>query len=140
MASANYSHCVPFLPVRNLAETVDFFKSKLGFTNEWYWGNPRTEAGIGRDGLNLLFVLNPAFVDAINTSAHRLEICLFVSNVDEIYKQIKSSGVEVISELRNEPWMVREFSILDCNGYVLRIGEGLESEPLETHSIQKTEQ
>ena len=137
MASANYSHCVPFLPVKNLDQTVEFFKSKLGFTNEWYWGSPATEAGIGRDGLNLLFVQNTDFVDAINNANHRMEICLFVSNVDEIYKQIKLNGVEVLSELRNEPWMVREFSILDCNGYVLRIGEGLENEPLETHSINR---
>lgn len=136
MASANYSHCVPFLPVRDLVQTVEFFKSKLGFTNEWYWGSPPTDAGIGRDGLNLMFVLNPEFVDVINTPKNRMEICLFVSNVDEIYKQIRSNGVEILSELRNEPWMVREFSILDCNGYVLRIGEGLESEPLETHSAQ----
>ena len=137
MASANYSHCVPFLPVKSLEQTVEFFKSKLGFTNEWYWGNPATDAGIGRDGLNLLFVLNPSFVEAINNTNHRMEICLFVSNVDEIYKQIKSNGVEVLSELRNEPRIVREFSILDRNGYVLRIGEGLENEPLETHSINR---
>ncbi len=134
MASANYSHCIPFLPVRNLDETISFYKEKLGFGNEWYWGNPPTDAGISRDALNLLFVQNERFVSVINTPEHRLEICFFVSNVDGIYKQIISQNIQIIKELRNEPWHVREFSLIDCNGYVLRIGESLANEPLETHS------
>jgi catechol 2,3-dioxygenase-like lactoylglutathione lyase family enzyme len=134
MSSANYSHCIPFLPVRDLHETIAFYKEKLGFHTEWFWGEPATDAGIGRDGLNLLFVKNPKFVDLLQQSDERLEICLFVSNVDEIFKELKSRQVEIVSELKNEPWLVREFSVLDCNGYLLRIGEGLENEPLETHS------
>jgi uncharacterized glyoxalase superfamily protein PhnB len=135
MSSANYSHCIPFLPVKNLEETIQFYKEKLHFTDEWYFGTPATDAGIGRDGLNLLFVLNPEYCNVINSDKHRFEICLFVSNVDEIYRDIKSSNVVILTELQTEPWNVREFSILDCNGYILRIGEGLENEPLETHSV-----
>jgi hypothetical protein len=44
-------------------------------------------------------VQNPDFVVAINNANHRMEICLFVSNVDEIYKQIKLNGVQTLSEL-----------------------------------------
>jgi catechol 2,3-dioxygenase-like lactoylglutathione lyase family enzyme len=135
MSSANFSHCIPFLPVKNLEETISFYRDVLGFRDEWYWGTPHTDAGIGRDALNLLFVANPEFVQAINNDQHRLEICVFVSNVDELFKDFKARGVAILSELKNEPWNVREFSIIDCNGYVLRIGEGLENEPLETHSM-----
>ncbi len=134
MSSSNYSHCIPFLPVRNLEETILFYKEKLGFHSEWFWGEPATDAGIGRDGLNLLFVKNETYVDILNTKERRFEICLFVSNVDEIYKELRQLDVQIISELKNEPWNVREFSIIDCNGYILRIGEGLETEPMETHS------
>jgi catechol 2,3-dioxygenase-like lactoylglutathione lyase family enzyme len=134
MASANYSHCIPFLPVKNLEETISFYKEILGFSSEWTWGSPPTDAGISRDGLNLLFVQNEKFVSLINTPEQRFELCLFVSNVDEIFKEIKAKGIVILSELKNEPWNVREFSILDCNGYILRIGEGLENEPMETHS------
>ena len=120
--------------MRNLEKTIEFYRDVLGFHSEWYWGNPATDAGIGRDGLNLLFVKNEKLANLLTESGERLEICLFVSNVDEIFREMKSLGVEIVSELRNEPRQVREFSILDCNGYLLRIGEGLENEPLETHS------
>ncbi len=134
MSSSNYSHCIPFLPVRNLEETIQFYKTNLGFHSEWFWGDPPTDAGIGRDGLNLLFVKNEQYVEILNTPERRFELCLFVSNVDEIYRELQQRNVEIISDLKNEAWNVREFSIIDCNGYVLRIGEGLENEPMETHS------
>lgn len=133
MSSANYSHCIPFLPVKDLRETIKYYKENLGFTEEWLWGDPPSDAGVSRDGLNLLFVENPEHLAMINTEKHRMEICLFVSNVDVIYHEIRSKNVIILSELKNEPWQVREFSILDCNGYKLRIGEGIESEPLDTH-------
>ncbi len=135
MASANYSHCIPFLPVKNLEETIKFYKEKLHFTDEWYYGTPPTDAGIGRDGLNLLFMLNPEYCGILNNDKNRFEICLFVSNVDEIFRDLKNNNVTILTELQNEPWNVREFSILDCNGYILRIGEGLENEPHETHKV-----
>lgn len=133
MASANYSHCIPFLPVYNLQQTLKFYVDNLGFTDEWTWGDPPTDAGVSRDGLNLLFILNPEYTALINSERNRFEICLFVSNVDVIYQEMKSKPVQIISELITEPWHVREFSILDCNGYIIRIGEGIESEPLDTH-------
>ncbi|MFN0033006.1 MAG: VOC family protein [Flavobacteriales bacterium] len=134
MASANYSHCIPFLPVKNLEETISFYRDMLGFTDEWYWGTPATDAGICRDGLGLLFMLNREYCEIINNEKQRFVICIFVSNVDEIYREVKAKGVTVVTELKTEPWNVREFAILDCNGYILRIGEGVENEPHDTHS------
>jgi catechol 2,3-dioxygenase-like lactoylglutathione lyase family enzyme len=134
MSSTNYSHCIPFLPVSNLEETIEFYKNKLGFTDEWYWGDPPTDAGISRDGLSLFFVLNNEHLAKINNSSHRLELCIFVSNVEEIYREAQRNGVVIHKELGSTPWKIREFSILDNNGYVLRIGEYIENDIEATHA------
>lgn len=39
-----------------------------------------------------------------------------VDNVDEVYKQLKSKGVQMEIEIRNEPWGDRHFAIKDPNG------------------------
>ena len=39
-----------------------------------------------------------------------------VENVDEIYKEIKSKGVEIKIDIRDEPWGDRHFAIVDPNG------------------------
>lgn len=128
MSSTNYSHCIPFLPVRDLEETITFYKSKLGFTDEWYWGDPPTDAGISRDGLSLFFVKNEKHNARINDGENRLQLCLFVSNVEEIYKEVIRNGVNVHQTLHSKPRNVREFSVIDNNGYILRIGEYIEND------------
>ena len=112
---------VPFLPVKDLKETINFYKEYLGFSNEWFW--EETDAGISRDELRLLFNRNPTHAERINSPNQSLEVCWFVDNVDEFYKEYKEKGVQIVSELKNEPWGIREFTIKDINGYWIRVGE-----------------
>jgi catechol 2,3-dioxygenase-like lactoylglutathione lyase family enzyme len=39
-----------------------------------------------------------------------------VENVDDIYEKLKSKGVKIEIELRDEPWGDRHFAIVDPNG------------------------
>ena len=133
MSSTNYSHCIPFLPVRDLQENIEFYKTKLGFTDEWYWGSPATDAGISRDGLSLFFVKNSEHAAKVNDHINQLELCLFVSNVEEIYKEAKRNRVSIHKELTSTPWNVREFCVRDNNGYMLRIGEHIEKDAEAPH-------
>ena len=126
MKPKHFSHAVPFLPVKDLQETVQFYKEKLGFSKEWFWED--SDVGMERNDLHVLFNKNPNHLTQINSNGQALEICWFVTNVDEIYEEIKSKGVKIISELENKPWRMREFTIFDNNGYAIRIGQGIEEE------------
>ena len=114
---------LPFLPVRNLEETIHFYKSKLGFKDEWFWGSPPTDAGCHRDQLSLLFNQNSTLAEKIQG----FELVMFVDDVDGIYEEFKSKkDIEIISPLKNEPWGIREFTVKDPNGYYLRISCSIE--------------
>ncbi|BFP40059.1 hypothetical protein FGF1_09040 [Flavobacteriaceae bacterium GF1] len=39
-----------------------------------------------------------------------------VTNVDEVYKEIKSKEIAIEIEIRDEPWGDRHFAIIDPNG------------------------
>lgn len=113
---------VPFLPVKDLAETIRFYKS-IGFTGEWFWGSPPTDAGIHRDELSLLFNHNPELAERMEG----FEVVMFVDNVDDIFNEFSKKGnIKIIAPLQDEPWGIREFSICDNNGYRLRISCSLE--------------
>jgi uncharacterized glyoxalase superfamily protein PhnB len=128
MPEKYFDHTVPFLPVRDLKETVGYYRDKLGFSNEWFWED--TDAGIERDGMNVLFVRNPKFLEAINTAGgdRGFELMWFVENVDDIFEEFKAAGVEITGDLQDEPWGVREFAFKDINGYYIRVAEGLEDD------------
>jgi uncharacterized glyoxalase superfamily protein PhnB len=114
---------LPFLPVRNLRETIQYYKDKLGFQGEWFWGDPPTDAGCQRNELSILFNQNPEFSERVKG----LELVMFVDDVDGIYSELKNkSGVEIASPIKDEPWGIREFTVKDINGYLLRISCSLE--------------
>ncbi len=37
----------PHLPVKDVRETVEWYKQNLGFGEEWFYGNPITDGGWG---------------------------------------------------------------------------------------------
>jgi uncharacterized glyoxalase superfamily protein PhnB len=109
---------LPFLPVKDLKETIQYYKDQLGFQDDWFWGDPPTDAGCHRDRLSMLFNQNPEVSERIRG----LELVMFVDDVDGIYAELKNkSGVEIASSIKDEPWGTREFTIKDINGYLLRI-------------------
>jgi hypothetical protein len=60
----------PHLPVKNLGQTLDYYRDSLGFCDEWTStdkdGN-ETDGGIRRDDMRLLFGQDPDFVDVISS-------------------------------------------------------------------------
>lgn len=119
-----FSHAVPFMPVRDLHETIAYYRDQLGFHDEWYWED--TDAGIQRNELRLLFAHDPEFVSRINSNGRHFEICWFVANVEEVYKEYQAKGIKIVSELGIKPWGMKEFTIEEINGYWLRLGEGVQ--------------
>jgi uncharacterized glyoxalase superfamily protein PhnB len=125
MSKAKFHHVVPFLPVRDLVETVYYYKTKLGFYNEWFW--EESDAGVSRDELSLLFTKNPEHLAKINDGEMNFELMWFVESVDEIYKEFKNNHISFARELQDEPWGQREFAFHDINGYYIRVSQQLEA-------------
>jgi catechol 2,3-dioxygenase-like lactoylglutathione lyase family enzyme len=113
---------LPHLPVKNLRMTLDFYRDKLGFTDEWIFGE--ADGGIRRDDLKLLFAEDEDFTNEINNKNHRLPIMWFVENIDDIYTELKKRDVELADDLRTHPYGLREFAFIDINGYYIRVAEG----------------
>lgn len=111
----------PHLPVRNLRETFDFYRTHLGFYEEWTFGEK--DGGIRRDELRLMFAEDPDFVAAINNPNHRLPLLWFVENIDGIFVEYKEKNIELADTLRTHSYGMREFAFVDINGYYIRVAE-----------------
>jgi catechol 2,3-dioxygenase-like lactoylglutathione lyase family enzyme len=114
---------IPFLPVHDIRETIAFYTGELGFVGEWFWGDPPTDAGCHRDSLSLLFHHDPEMAKRIAG----FELVMFVDDVDGVFEEFHSNqNILITSNLKDEPWGIREFTIRDINGYVLRVSCSLE--------------
>jgi hypothetical protein len=98
----------PHLPVRNLQQTLNYYRDNLGFYEEWTWTNDEgkvIDGGIRRDDMRLLFAEDPEFVDVINGyKKNRLPLMWFVDNVDEIFSEFQKRKIEFADTLKTHAY------------------------------------
>jgi len=118
----------PHLPVKNLQQTLDYYRDNLGFYEEWTWTNDEgkvIDGGIRRDDMRLLFAEDPEFVNVINSyKKNRLPLMWFVDNVDEIFSEFQKRKIEFADTLKTHAYGLKEFAFVDINGYYIRVAEG----------------
>ena len=122
----------PHLPVKNLQQTLDYYRDNLGFYEEWTWTNDEgkvIDGGIRRDDMRLLFAEDPEFVNVINSyKKNRLPLMWFVDNVDEIFSEFQKRKIEFADTLKTHAYGLKEFAFVDINGYYIRVAEGTDEE------------
>jgi uncharacterized glyoxalase superfamily protein PhnB len=117
MSQPVFHKIVPSLPVKNIQVTLDYYCNVLGFSEPWTWGNPVKDGGCTRDHLNMLFWQN----EELANRCVGLGLMLYVTGIDEIYEEWMKKGIPIAAALHNYEYGIREFAIVDCNGYYLRI-------------------
>ena len=129
MKAKKFIRSNPHLPVKNLRQTLDYYRDTLGFYDEWTWANQDgqiTDGGIRRDEMRLLFAEDPEFTAIINGyKKSHLPLMWFVENIDEIFAEYEARDIEFADALRTHPYGLREFSFIDINGYYIRVAEGV---------------
>lgn len=112
------------LPVRNLRETLDYYRDQLGFYEEWTFGP--VDGSLRRDEMRLLFGEDAAYVDTFNNDKNCLNLIWFVEDIEAIYTEYQERGIKIISPLKSYDYGMREFAFFDINGYYIRVSEGIE--------------
>jgi uncharacterized glyoxalase superfamily protein PhnB len=111
-----FHHTTPFLACGDVARTIAFYVEKLGFAQDWTWGEPPTDGGVRRGDICLYFMKNEDLAAHVRGS----ELMLEVSGVDELYQEHQERGAPITEAITDEPWGVREYSVTDLHGYRLR--------------------
>jgi predicted enzyme related to lactoylglutathione lyase len=109
------------LAVNDVPAAVRYYREVLGFSNEWFWGEPVNFGGVSRGDVGVMFHLQPHLQP--NVVGH--EHYFFVSNIDALYKEHQAAGAMIIDPIADRPWGLREYFVRDLNGYHLRFGESL---------------
>ncbi len=102
-----------------LAETKKFYSEILGFgvtfENEFYllMHTPNREAEI-----SFLLPNHPSQQPIFQApfQSQGVYLTIEVDDVDTLYSELKGKKVEIIIDIRNEPWGDRHFAIKDPNG------------------------
>lgn len=111
----------PQLFVTDLAATCEFYKTKLGFSVAFTYGDPPFYAQVMRDGarLNLRCVADPVVDPARAVEEDLLAASITVRDVKALFLEFQAAEAEFHQNLRTEPWGARTFIVRDPDGNMI---------------------
>lgn len=124
MPGKKFIRSAPYLPVKNLSPTLDYYRNGLGFYEEWTFGE--TEGGIRREEMRLLFGEHHEFAETILSKEQRIPLLWFVEDIDGVHEEFRNRNIDIVCKLQTQPYIMREFAFIDINDYYILAAEGFE--------------
>ncbi len=117
----------PALAVRNMIQTIQFYRDSLGFRMGMTFPNADNPeyADLSKDGMVLMFI--PAENIGINGDEKLgMGVNLYMQidgNIDKYYNELKDKNVKIVVDIKDEPYGVRDFTVEDMDGYKLTFNQ-----------------
>ena len=108
-----FIQCAPVLHVDNVLQTVSFYCDLLGFHSDF---GDAQYAVVWRENAAIHFTRR-----SIRTAG--IHLFVWIRDVGAYYTEIRSRGVEIERDPANQPYGIRDFSLLDCNGTRIVFGQ-----------------
>jgi len=107
---------VPELPVADVERAQQHYRDALGFEIGWLY--PGKEIGaVLRDKVTIFFrKREPPFEPAIHW--------VFCEDIDAWYRELGSSGANIVDPLETKPWGIRQFTVMDVDGNLFYFHHG----------------
>ena len=121
---------VPIFAVRDVHQTVAFYRDVLGFSGEWFWGEPASFGGASWGEVQVMFNQQPALAARLEGHQHHY----WADEIEALCARHAAAGAAIISPIENKPWGIREYTVRDPNGYHLRFSGPTKYEPPATAS------
>jgi uncharacterized glyoxalase superfamily protein PhnB len=112
--------------VQDVLRAVEHYRDALGFRTEFTYGQATFYAGVERDGV----VIHLQAADHTKRRPGQGAVNVFVTDVDALYRELKSRGAKILNEPKDYPYGMRDFDINDLDGNQLCFG--MESKQLTT--------
>jgi len=122
---AKFWAVVPVLATTDVIKTAEYYRDVLGFAVDDTFSSPEWTM-LWADQCQLFLSLNPT---AARTAAGQ-QVLICVPGVDEMYEKHKANGANIVSDLKDQPWGLREYTVEDPNGYHLTFEAHIETQYL----------
>ena len=104
---------VPELPVSDVESAQAYFRDRFGFKVEWLY--PGGELGAVSHGDCAIFFRRTA------GPIHPGTFWIFSEDVDVAYQDLKKRGANIVDDIEDKPWGLRQFTVEDRDGNVFYI-------------------
>jgi uncharacterized glyoxalase superfamily protein PhnB len=121
--SKDFSGCTPILVVRDIQQSVAYYRDALGFLVDFTFGEPPTYAGVYR-GAVLLHLQAESQADR---PAGASAVYVYVEDADRTHAELRERGARIEKEPQDYPYGLRDFDVRDLDGNRLVIASPTET-------------
>lgn len=120
----------PYFIVDDVVATAAYYRDKLGFHYERFWGEPPCFTIIHRSGAHIMLSQpeHPGSMrpnSTVDPEQTVWDAYVWIDSADALYQEFGQKGVTITQPICDQPYGCREFTIRDCNGYTLGFGQNL---------------
>ena len=128
--AANWN-IAPYFTVDDVVSTANFYRDKLGFKYDRFWGEPPCFCMVGRRGVTIMLsqigdagIMHPN--GTIDPEGGAWDAYVWIEDADALFAEFKSKGVTIARDICDQIYGCRDFDVPDCNGYLLCFGQDIE--------------
>lgn len=106
-----------------------YYRDKLGFTFERFWGEPPCFCMPHRDSQVVMLsqVMEPKHIVPHYMVVEKMwNIYFWVDDVDAVYRELTGRGATIDYEPCIQPYGCKEFGVQDLDGYDIAFGQDLD--------------
>jgi GNAT superfamily N-acetyltransferase/uncharacterized glyoxalase superfamily protein PhnB len=129
-----FSHVEPVFAVRDIPETLQYWKQVLGFPGTWTWGDPPTHAGVSWQKVFIQFYQHPERAAASSGNS----IWIRLQHIEALYAFHQQNNAVIVSPLENKPWGVAEYIVREVNGYYIHFAASVEERQKSAATLPPT--
>lgn len=105
----------PTLHVSDIYASLEFYTQKLGFTEQFVWGEPVVFAGITLDKTTIHLAL-------VKEVQNKAMVNFVVSSASELYQVQLSNGVKIVVPIDDREYGLRDYQVEDPDGNLIGFG------------------
>jgi uncharacterized glyoxalase superfamily protein PhnB len=118
---------LPVFLVDDVVQTVEYYRDVMGFEVDFLYGTPPTYASVSRNDAIFNFTLSnpPGRRNNVASAGmgNGVDAYMVVSDVDDVYEELRENGANVVVPIASQEYGMREFHIEDLNSYRIAIAE-----------------
>ena len=129
MSNARWN-VAPYFLVDDVVATANYYRDKLGFEYERFWGDPPAFCMVWRNGVCFMLScmertgpLRPNRLADPENGAW--DAYVWVEDADALYEEYQAKEVTIARPICDQPYGNRDFDVEDCNGYRICFGSDL---------------
>ena len=122
----------PYFIVDDVVATADYYRDKLGFRYDRFWGEPPCFCMVHRNSVVVMLsqfartgVMRPNG-QALPEADDAWDAYIWVEDADSLFAELTATGANIARGLCDQEYGCRDFDVLDNNGYRLCFGQPLE--------------